>query len=288
MAGAGASPHIEAMNALRDTIGARLRGMVGSGDGALDLTRPPGDDGLFGPQSAAWKVHGDFTSMMIGGTSALLLQMLHPGALGGVWDHSDFRENMAGRLKRTAQFVAGTTYGSTATATRLIDKVRRIHDHVTGTLPDGTPYAANDPALLTWVHVGEARSFLAAYLRYRDPDFPAARQEQYHREMAVLARVMGAGEVPATRADVEAYFHDMRPALLVDDRTRSAARALLDQPAAPGMAGAQRLLLSAGVELLPSWASRMHGLSMPVLARPAIRAGARGTAGVLRWALAAR
>jgi uncharacterized protein (DUF2236 family) len=276
------------MNALRDTLADRLRGMVGSGEGALDLTRPPGDDGLFGPQSAAWKVHGDFTSMMIGGTSALLLQMLHPGALGGVWDHSDFRENMGGRLKRTAQFVAGTTYGSTATATRLIAKVRRIHDHVTGILPDGTPYAANDPALLTWVHVGEARSFLAAYMCYRDPGFPAARQEQYHREMAVLARAMGAGDVPATRADVEGYFHDMRPRLLVDDRTRSAARALLEQPAAAGMAAAQRLLLGAGVELLPPWAARMHGLSIPALARPAIRAGARGTAGVLRWALAAR
>ncbi|HEX8553240.1 MAG TPA: oxygenase MpaB family protein [Sphingomonas sp.] len=276
------------MNALRDTLADRLRGMVGSGEGALDLTRPPGDDGLFGPHSAAWKVHGDFTSMMIGGTSALLLQMLHPGALGGVWDHSDFRENMGGRLKRTAQFVAGTTYGSTATATRLIAKVRRIHDHVTGILPDGTPYAANDPALLTWVHVGEARSFLAAYMRYRDPGFPAARQEQYHREMAVLARAMGAGDVPATRADVEGYFHDMRPRLLVDDRTRSAARALLEQPAAAGMAAAQRLLLGAGVELLPPWAARMHGLSIPALARPAIRAGARGTAGVLRWALAAR
>src|SRR5207237_10791125 len=114
--------------------------------------RPPGDDGLFGPGSVGWKVHGDFPAMMMGGVAALLMQMLHPAALAGVWDHSNFRRDMQGRLRRTAQFIAGTTFGSTAHARQLIDRVRRIHARVDGVLEDGTPYTADDPEVLTWVH----------------------------------------------------------------------------------------------------------------------------------------
>src|SRR6202000_2673014 len=102
----------------------------------------------------------------------LLMQMLHPGALAGVWDHSDFRRDMSGRLKRTARFIAGTTYGDRAEAQEFIDRVRNVHARVVGTLDDGTPYAADDPDLLTWVHVAEVSSFLAAYLRYVDPNLP--------------------------------------------------------------------------------------------------------------------
>ena len=131
--------------------------------------RPAGDPGLFGPGSMGWQVHGDFPAMMMGGVAALLMQMLHPAALAGVWDHSNFRRDMQGRLRRTAQFIAGTTFGSTAHAHQLIDRVRRIHDRVGGTLPDGTPYQANDPDVLLWVHATGARCFLDAYRRYRAP-----------------------------------------------------------------------------------------------------------------------
>src|SRR3546814_1166840 len=87
--------------------------------------------------------------------SSDLLQMLHPGVLAGVWDHSNFRSDMLGRLRRTAQFISGTTYGSREQALALISRVKAIHDHVHGQLPDGTPYSAHDPDLLTWVHVTE-------------------------------------------------------------------------------------------------------------------------------------
>ena len=132
-------------------------------------------DGLFGPHAVAWRVHGDVTSMMVGGIAGLLLQMLHPAVLAGVWDHSNFRADMHGRLRRTARFIALTTYGGREEAEAAIARVRRIHDRVGGTLPDGTPYAANDPALLAWVHVTEATSFLDAWIRYAEPGMPAAR-----------------------------------------------------------------------------------------------------------------
>jgi len=276
------------MENVRDTIRDRLHAMVGAGSG-FDLGRPEGDPGLFGPGSAAWAVHADFTAMMIGGTSALLLQMLHPGALAGVWDHSNWREDTAGRLKRTAQFIAVTTYGATAAAEALIARVRRIHDRVAGHLPEGTAYSANDPALLTWVHVAETRSFLAAHLLYRDSAMTPARQELYHREMAGLARRLGAPDVPTSRRAVERYLQATRPALRFDGRTREVARALLDQPPAAEVLGmAQDVIIQAAIDLLPGWAQRLHGLEVAPIRRPAIRLGAHGAAQFLRWALAPR
>ena len=93
-------------------------------------------DGLFGPGSVTWRVHGDVTTMMVGGMAALLLQMLHPAVLAGVWDHSRFRADMQGRLRRTARFIAVTTYGSRGEAEAAIARVRSIHARITGTLPD--------------------------------------------------------------------------------------------------------------------------------------------------------
>ena len=111
---------------LRSHAGAQVRALTRSNSGlSIDYDNPPGDPGLFGPDAVCWRVHGDFPAMLAGGVSALLLQALHPLALAGVWDHSTFRTDMQGRLGRTAQFIAGTTYGSRADAMRLIERVRR-------------------------------------------------------------------------------------------------------------------------------------------------------------------
>lgn len=276
------------MNPLRTAIRRQIHAVMRP-DPAADpgLERPPGDTGLFGPGSAVWAVHGDFPSMMIGGVSSLLLQMLHPAALAGVWDHSNFREDMHGRLRRTAKFIGVTTRGSTEAANAAIARVRAIHEYVAGSMPDGTPYAANDPALLTWVHVAEARSFLAAYLRYRSPAFPGWRQDTYYGEMAMLARRLGATGVPETRRDVASYLGIMRPQLRCDARTRAVASALMNQPATSVAAvPLQKVLLHAGAELLPPWALALHGRSVSGARRLAVRAGGVGAGGLLRWALA--
>jgi uncharacterized protein (DUF2236 family) len=266
----------------RNLLQAQVHQLVGFGTGDIDLDR--GDVGLFGPGSAAWTVHGDFTAMMVGGVAALLLQMLHPGALAGVWDHSNFRHDMLGRLRRTAQFVAGTTYGSTDQAERLIARVRAIHGRVRGTLPDGTPYSADDPELLTWVHVAEVSSFLAAHLRYRDPRFAPAAQDRYLAETALIAERLGATGVPHDRAELARYLAARRQDLRVDDRTRQVARALLDQPPpSAALAPFTRLMLDAGVDLLPGWARDLHGLRAPP--RRLVQAGVYGVGGLMRWAL---
>lgn len=242
-------------------------------------------DGLFGPDSVAWRVHGDVTGMLVGGVSGLLLQMLHPAVLAGVWDHSNFRADMHGRLRRTARFIAVTTYGGPDEAQAAIDRVRRIHEQVVGVLPDGTPYQAADPGLLAWVHVTEATSFLAGWRRYAEPGMSRADQDRYFAEMAVVGEALGADPLPRTLAEARGLIEAMRAELRVDDRTREVARLILEQPSSsPAAAAARRLTLQAGIDLLPAWARWMHGLDNPIVARPLIRAGTFGMAGAVRWA----
>lgn len=276
-----------------DGIAKRLRGaLIGQvravfndqNRGEKPVQRKP-DESLFGPRSVVWRVHGDVTTMMVGGVTALLLQMLHPAVLAGVWDHSTFRGDMLGRLRRTARFIAVTTYGSAAEAQEMIDKVRDVHTRVKGVLPDGTPYAADDPHLLAWVHVTEAVSFLDAWIRYAEPNMSLADQDAYFADFARIAEALGTLDVPRSRAEADALIARMRAELVVDDRTREVARMVLDQPA-PNLAVApvQALTFGAAVDLLPGWARAMHGLSGAGLATPAIRIGTRSVAGTLRWA----
>ena len=110
------------MLAFRERIQQQVFRLNGLSLNEFDLSQPPGDPGLYGPDSEVWQVHGDFPSMLCGGVAALLLQMLHPLALAGVWDHSTFREDMLGRLRRTSQFIAVTTFGNRADAQTLIER----------------------------------------------------------------------------------------------------------------------------------------------------------------------
>ena len=240
-------------------------------------------DALFAPDSVAWRVNGDIVTMMIGGVSGLLLQMLHPAVLAGVWDHSDFRSDMHGRLRRTAKFIAVTTYDHAEYGIAAIDRVRGIHDRIGGVLPDGTPYRVSDPALLAWVHVTEAISFLNAWIRYAEPDMPRADQDRYFAEMAVVAERLGADPVPHDRAAAEALIRSMHPPLRADARTREVAQLVLNQSVGAAMTdAASAVIMQAGVDLLPDWARQMHGLKTPHA--PLVRGSARLLARTLGWA----
>lgn len=244
------------------------------------------EDALFAPGSVIWRVHGDLTTMMIGGVSALLLQMLHPAVLAGVWDHSNFRTDMLGRLRRTARFIALTTYGHRADATAAIDRVREIHRHISGTLPDGSVYRADDPHLLAWVHITEAWSFLAAWQRYGNRRLSAAEEDRYFADFATIAAALGADPVPTDKAATALMLKRMRSELVADDRTREVARLVVDHM--PGNLLAiplQRVTMHAAIDLLPDWARQMHRLpASPTFAKPVIRSGSLGLARTLRWA----
>ena len=243
------------------------------------------NDGLLGPGSIAWKVHGDVTTMMVGGIAALLMQMLHPAVLAGVWDHSNFRHDMHGRLRRTARFIAVTTYGSLAEAEQAIHRVSEVHRSVAGSLPDGTPYSASDPSLLTWVHVTETYCFLEAWKRYADPAVLLGDQDRYLIEMRAVAMRLGAVQVPASRRDMMEYLQSRQRDLNITDRTREVVALLLDPPVQNLVfVPLQRMAAQAAVDLLPPWARRMHGLHASTLSRPIVQGGTLGVAGLLRWA----
>lgn len=271
---------------LKDAITGNVRALFNDrARGEAPVTRRA--DGLFGPQAVAWRVHGDVTTMLVGGVSGLLLQMLHPAVLAGVWDHSNFRADMHGRLRRTARFIALTTYGGRDEAEAAMARVRRIHAGVEGTLPEGTLYAASDPRLLAWVHVTEATSFLAAWIRYGEPRMGPRDQDRYFDEMAQIGAALGADPVPRSRREAGELIEAMRPELRVDERTREVARLVLDQRApTPAAEPFQGLVMRAGVDLLPGWARRMHGRGALPLTRPLLRAGTFGLARTLRWAFA--
>lgn len=245
---------------LRDWIVGVLQRDAGP---AITYDAPVGDPGLFGPQSVTWRIHADFPGMMAGGVAALMLQTLHPLALAGVWDHSSFRTDILGRLRRTTAFVAGTTYAPTAEAERLIAMVRGIHRKVRGLAPDGRRYSAMSPPLLTWVHCTEVSSFLAGYEFYRGVVIPEPLKDQYFRETAVVAQALGARKVPISAEAMRAYFDAVQSELEFSPRSQAVLEVLaaIELPI-PLSVAARGLFLGSGAELLPTWARRQLGFGV--------------------------
>jgi uncharacterized protein (DUF2236 family) len=247
---------------------------------------PASDDALFRRGSVIRRVHGDVTSMMVGGIAALLTQMLHPGALAGVWDHSDVHDDMLGRLRRTARFIARTTYAQRDDALAAIAKVNAIHAQVSGRLADGSEYRATDPHLLAWVHVAGAINFLDAWRRYGEPAMTRTDQDIYFAQSGEVARLLNADPVPQTRAEAERLIAGFRADLLADGRTRVFRDLVLKAPARSlAEAPVQRLIMNSAVDLLPQFARELHGLPRPLMS-PLVRSATFGVAGTLRWAFA--
>ena len=279
---------------IKDLIRTRVRSMVGS-DASVPLRflQPAGDPGLFGPQSQAWKVHADFTSMMIGGVSALVLQALHPLALAGVWDHSNFRQDLQGRLARTAYFIAATTYGGTAMAQEAIARVRAIHARIQGRHPDGRAYRADDPRLLYWVHLTESWSFLNGYRLYRQADLPGRERDQYFAEMAQMAQAMGCdpaalpgGRIACTEQEAVHDLSAFLPELEFSERSRYVLHMLENLRVGQAPAALQKVMVQAALGHLPAWAYPLMQRPEPgALQRRATQAAVVALAQPLRWAL---
>lgn len=234
------------------------------------------------------QVHAD-ASMFVGGLRALLLQSLHPLAMAGVAEHSDYRGDPWGRLQRTSTFLAVTTFGTASDAQRAVDRVRGIHRRVRGTAPDGRSYRADDPHLLEWVHVAEVDSFLQAYQRYGAAPLDAEGRDGYVADTARVAAALGVPDPPRTEAELAERIARYRPELRGTDAARDAARFLLITPPLPILARAPYgVLTSAAVALLPAWARLPLRLPyLPPLENTGVRLAGRVLVGGIRWALSA-
>jgi uncharacterized protein (DUF2236 family) len=241
------------------------------------------DPGLFGPDSVTWRVHAD-PSMALAGLRALLLQTLHPLAMAGVAQHSDFREDPWGRLFRTADYVGVTTYGTTQEARRAAARVRGIHRRLGGVEPEsGTSYRVDDPELLLWVHCCEVESFLSTAVRC-GLRLSRADRDRYYDEQRVSGELVGLSreDVPGSSAQMATYFRDVQPSLRATEQARRTVRFVLwppmpalvrlGTPARP----AWTALATAAFAMLPRWARRHY--AMPGLPTTDVAATAAGVA----------
>ncbi|MFC7828650.1 oxygenase MpaB family protein [Streptomyces sp. NPDC057362] len=251
----------------------------------MAATRTGGDPGLFGPDSVTWQAHGD-PMMWVAGVRALYLQALHPRAVRGVMQNSDFRRDAWGRLMRTAGFVGTTTYGTTEAAERAGARVRKIHRMLGATDPDtGERYGIDEPALLLWVHCAEIGSYLHVLGRSGFP-LTAAHADRYLAEHRHSARLVGLdpGSVPANRAELAAYFARVRPELAAGPEAHEVDDFLRRPPTHPLLVPARELLwrrvASLAYDSLPPYAHELYGRPAPPPATVTRRL--RATGAVLR------
>ncbi len=271
-----------ATDRVREVIAQAIRGRV-AGNPRGPSVDVHGDAGWFGPESVAWRMHADLSSI-IGGLRALLYQTLHPLAMAGVAEHSDYKKDPWGRLHRTSRFVAATTYGTSAEAEEAVARVKHVHERVRGIAPDGRPYSASDPILLAWVHATEVDSFLAAFRRYGPSRLIEADADRYVAEMAVVAHAFGADPVPTTTAELAALLASYE--LRATSQARAAARWLMVPPMPWRVRPVYAVVAAAAVELLPFTAQLELGLVVPPLAGPmGVRPATRAFVGTARWAL---
>jgi uncharacterized protein (DUF2236 family) len=247
-------------------VAERFRETVsGSRDGTPGWARDmaEGDDeGLFGPESAVWEVHGS-VSTLVGGIRALLLQAAHPAALAGVVDHSRYETDPLGRLAGTTRWLTVTTFGCRAVVAREAARVNAMHAHVIGTFagPDGSarPYAAHDPRYLLWVHCAFTDSFLKAHQRL---GFPLTRgADGYVREWRQSAEPLGLAGAPGSVAELERELQRFRDEeLAAGDTTHRVVRFILHPPFGRAAMVFYRVLANAAIATLDVRDVRLLGL----------------------------
>lgn len=278
------------VGAVRKQLGRSLFGLVAGPNGPANRSRIHDTPGprWFDEDRPIRRVHAD-ASMFVGGLRALLLQSLHPLAMAGVAEHSDYRGDPWGRLQRTSTFLAVTTFGPAADAQRAVDKVRGIHRRVSGVAPDGTPYAAGDPHLLEWVHIAEVDSFLLAHQLYGAHPLDQSGRDGYVADTARVATALGVIDPPRTERELAERIEAFRPELTSTQSAREAARYLLLTPPLPVVARAPYGLLAAtSVAMLPPWARLPLRLPyFPPVEATLIRLSGRVVVGGIRWALTA-
>jgi len=210
-------------------------------------------------------VHGDLSSMMVGGIGSLFFQMLHPYAMAGVAQHSRYQHDPLGRLLQTANFIGATTYGSKPTAAASIERVLSVHQAVRGVADDGSEYYANDPHLLAWVHVAEMSMFLSGYQRYGRRRLSRSDADAYVFEMATLALDFGVENPPTTVRGLNEALQEFRPELRLS-REGIEARDFVMDGFVEGLLQrlVYRLLVLSAIDLLEPWALEL----LDVPARP--------------------
>jgi uncharacterized protein (DUF2236 family) len=251
------------MASIRDDIVAQIELAGGRHDEADIYDGPAGDLGLTGgPGSMSWEINGDLASVSAAGVGAILMEVLHPSVMHGVFTQSSYRTNPYARSRNTLGYVLRTTFGNSEAAIAVIEKVKKIHGFVNGTRADGVAYRALDPELIAWVHTCIPWAIMTAFDRYNRP-LSRAEKDRYLKEQAVIGRMGGADWVPETVSELEDYVERMRPFMAYNDQTRQFADFLLGTSGDIATTRRQRfeswMGLHGAMTMMPDWARKMTG-----------------------------
>lgn len=279
---------------VRRVIHEAVRGRVGGPERAAfeRVVFQGAGERWFHPGDPIWTVHSD-PSMFVGGLRALLVQALHPLAMAGVGSHSDFRDDPWGRLQRTSQYIAMTTFGPVREAERLLARIRGVHRRVNGIDAAGRAFAARDPHLLAWVHCAEAESFLTTYQIFGERPLSPAEADQYVAQIGSVNERLGAPGLPTTVAGLHARLLGYLPELEAGALSRETIAYLLDHPPLHGPGRAVYEVLAGGaVSSVPGWARPLVLDGRGSSARRdqwrssvAARRSAQALTGAFRWAI---
>jgi uncharacterized protein (DUF2236 family) len=249
----------------------------------------PGDPGIGGgPGSISWEINGDLASLVVGGTAAIIMEVLHPSVMAGVYTQSSYRTQPLQRARNTLGYVLRTTFGNSTAATEVIERVKKIHSRVGGRRADGAEYQALDPELIAWVHTCIPWAVMRAYETYNRP-LTTAEKDRYLGEQAVIGRMGGADWVPTTVAELDDYVERMRPQMAMNYQTVEFIGFLAGRVGEQAISRRERfdrwVGIRASMGLMPEWARRITGTYQPALLHrlyfaPSDRLKAR----VVRWA----
>jgi uncharacterized protein (DUF2236 family) len=229
---------------------------------------PPGDPGLAGgPDSMSWEINGDLASVSAAGMAAIIMEVLHPSVMAGVFTQSSYETQPFKRAQNTLGYVLRTTFGNTEAATGVIERVKKVHARIGGTRPDGVEYRALDPELIGWVHTCIPWAVMEAFHRYRRP-LSEAERDRYLTEQAVIGRMGGADWVPETMDQLADFVETMRPLLAMNEQTRRFIGFLAGDSDGEFRGSARqqleaRLGIAASMTLMPVWARQISGTYLP-------------------------
>lgn len=250
---------------LRSRLETMLREHLDDGSGRpVDFSQPAGEPALVSADSISWSVFGNPVTLLIGGITAVLLELAEPKVRSGVWDHTTFRTDPLKRMRRTGIAAMITVYGSHSIASRMIGGVRRMHDRVQGTTPAGIPYRANDPDLLRWVHATAAFGFLQAYHRYVKP-LSQEERDRFYAEGAPISRLYGAEDAPSSEAELDRLVTEMLPRLEPSEIIPEFLSIIASLPLLPrALRPMNHIIIAAAIDLLPGSVRHAIGLDRKI------------------------
>jgi len=242
--------------------------LEGDGGPQIDFSAPVGEPALVAPDSISWRVFKNPVALFVGGVAAVILEFAEPRVRTGVWEHTTFRHDPVGRLRRTGLAAMVTVYGARSVSEPMIARVRRMHERIEGVTPAGVSYRASDPPLLDWVQATAAFGFLEAYSTYVAP-LSGQERDRYFSEGQAAAALYGATGAPRSEAEWRALYEKMRPCFEASPIIVEFLDIMRRAPALPGpMRMMQGTLIRAAIDIVPQSARAVLGLDNSCGLRP--------------------